>query len=60
MEKDLAWQEVDFRVDFRSDRIVLPAAMFRRRRKIAHGILHKRSSAKVIIEHGTTKVEVEG
>ena len=55
MRKDLVRQDVDFRVDFRSDRIVLPAAMFRRRRKIAHGILHKRSSAKVIIEHGTTK-----
>ena len=54
MKKDLAWHSVDFR----SDRIVLPAEMFRRRRKIAHGILHKRSSAKVIIEHGTTKVEV--
>lgn len=55
MRKDLEWQNVDFR----SDRIVLPAAMFRRWRKIAHGILHKRSSAKVIIEHGTTKVEVK-
>ena len=55
MKKDLAWLSVDFR----SDRIVLPAEMFRRRRKIAHGILHKRSSAKVIIEHGTTKVEVK-
>lgn len=59
MRKDLVRQDVDFRVDFRSDRIVLPAAMFRRWRKIAHGILHKRSSAKVIIEHGTTKVEVK-
>ena len=41
------------------DGCALPAAMFRRRRKIAHGILHKRSSAKVIIEHGTTKVGVK-
>lgn len=59
MRKDLVRQDVDFRVDFRSDRIVLPAAMFRRWLKIGHGILHKRSSAKVIIEHGTTKVEVK-
>jgi len=35
MRKDLVWQDVDFRVDFRSDRIVLPAEMFRRRRKKA-------------------------
>lgn len=55
MKKDLAWLSVDFR----SDRIVLPAEMFRRRRKIAHGILPKRLNAKVIIEHGTTKVEVK-
>ena len=59
MKKDLVWQDVDFRVDFRSDRIVLPAEMFLRRRKIAPGILHKRLNAKVIIEHGTTKVEVK-
>jgi len=54
MKKDLAWH-----FDFRSDRIVLPAEMFRRRRKKANGILHKRLNAKVIIEHGTTKVEVK-
>ena len=53
--KDLVWQYVDFR----SDRIVLSAEMFRRRCEIAHGILHKRLNAKVIIEHGTTKVEVK-
>lgn len=53
MKEDQAWP-----FDFRSDRIVLPAALFLRRRKIAHGILHKRRNAKVIIEHGTTKVEV--
>lgn len=43
----------------KKDLIDLPAEKFRLLRKIAHGILHKRLNAKVIIEHGTTKVGVK-
>lgn len=56
MKKDLVWHSVDFRPERTSCR---PAAEIRRRCEITHGILHKRLNAKVIIEHGTTKVEVK-